>query len=131
MERDFDDDFKIHDRYVRFSAEVIRLAMLAPAAVAFLIGKPAAEHGAELTALTLCALKWALAFMTAAVLLGLAHRYLAIDLMQTLVENERKGLHSSKDWRFKASTYTIVLAPIFLAVGIASLFVALFSAFQR
>jgi hypothetical protein len=65
-----------------------------------------------------------LVFMALAVLFGLLHRYLAIDYMCTLVEMKRAGAARFDDWRLKASTFAILVAPLSLLAGASLLFIA-------
>ena len=128
--QDIEVDFKVHDGYVAFSAEVVRLALLAPTAFAFFLalsGEDAkAQDVARLIAPGQGWLFGSLAFMTFAVLFGLCHRYCAIDLMCVLVEKRRKGESMRGDWRTWASSISIFAAPFCLTVGAALLFVAFF-----
>jgi hypothetical protein len=64
--------------------------------------------------------------MAMAVVLGLAHRYFAIDYMTTMIEHLRKGYDDLSDWRLAASTFLIVAAPLFLAAGTCLIFFAVF-----
>ena len=127
--QDINIDFKVHDGYVAFSAEVVRLALLAPTAFAFFI----ALSGENPTPRAFASLiepgrEWliaSLAFMTLSVFFGLCHRYCAIDFMFALVDNQRKGKSMREDWRPRASSVSIFAAPICLLAGAALLFVAL------
>ena len=127
--QDIEVDFKVHDGYVAFSAEVVRLALLAPTAFAFFI----ALSGTDATPQTFARLiapgkAWlisSLAFMALATLFGLCHRYCAIDFMCTLIEMRRKGGSMRGDWRTWGSSVSIFAAPLCLLLGAIFLFVAI------
>lgn len=128
---DIDVDFKVHDGYIAFSAEVVRLALLSPAIFAFFVTlageHPSIQNFATLIAPAASSFSWGLTFMAAAVLFGLSHRYCAIDFMCTLVENRRRGVTAEHSpLLLKASTVSIFAAPICLLLGAILLFRAVF-----
>ena len=127
---DLEVDFKVHDGYVAFSAEVVRLALLSPAAFAFFVafaGKdPTTASFTNLIAPGNCWLVASLLFMAFAVLFGLSHRYCAIAFMAALVEKRRKCGSMAGDWRTWTSSISIFFAPICLLTGTSLLFVAMF-----
>lgn len=127
-------DFKVHDSYVAFSAEVVRIALLSPALFTFLAAlasKPEQEQ-TRVEALAcllwpaICSLGFGFTFMAAAVMFGLAHRYCAIDFMATYIENRRKGRSFRGDWRLPASTFTIGASALSLALGASCLLLAVY-----
>jgi hypothetical protein len=132
---DIEVDFKIHDAYVSFSAEVVRIALLSPALFAFFVAlageHPTAETVAKLLAPARCSVTVGFSFMAVAVFFGLAHRYCAVDFMATYIDNARDAKSSKGDWRLAASSFAIWAAPFCLVVGAAMLFKAVFQiAFQ-
>jgi len=126
---DVEVDLKIHDAYVAFSAEVVRLALLSPAVFALFVvlagEHPTREALVKVVAPARGTLVAGLCFMAAAVLFGLAHRYLAVDFMATHVYNKREG-KSSKDWRLPAASLAILAAPACLLIGSVLLFVSIY-----
>lgn len=127
---DLEIDFKVHDGYVAFSGEVVRVALLSPAVFAFIVAlsgeQPTRESISTMIAPGMNSMAISFIFMALAIFFGLFHRYLAIDFMATLVEKRRKDEGMRGDWRTWASTISIVAAPFFLAVGAAFLLVAVF-----
>jgi|SRR5882724_3013049 len=126
---DIEVDFKVHDAYVAFSSEVVRIALLSPAAFAFFVAL-AGEHPTPaafkaLLAPAQCSLSIGFSFMAIAVFLGLAHRYCAIDFMTTYIDNTRDSKGSKGDWRLVASTIAILAAPTCLVIGAGFLFRAI------
>ncbi len=127
-------DFKVHNGYVAFSAEIVRLALLSPVAFTFFItlaGKDADIHSLrQLIQPSLHYLFASFLFMALAVFFGLCHRYCAIDFMATLVERRRKGGSMSGDWRVVASSASIWAAPFCLFFGASLLFIAVFKVLE-
>jgi hypothetical protein len=125
-------DFKIHDGYVAFSSEIVRLALLAPAVFVFLIDyfyqKKTGLTG-EVVDMAVNTLIAALAFMAAAIMFALAHRYIANDFMSELILVRRKGGSMKGSWRTRWATLTIFAAPACLAIGVALMFVVLIKVF--
>lgn len=127
---DIEVDFKVHDGYVAFSGEVVRLALLSPAVFAFvaaLAGKDATTE--MLRRIMEPGRTWLVAgliLMALAILFGLVHRYCAIAFMASLVEKRRDSGKMRGDWRTWASSISIFLAPLFLCGGAALLFVAVY-----
>src|SRR5690242_13900970 len=125
---DLDPDFKVHDGYVAFSAEVVRLALLSPAAFALFIalaGKDStSEAFAKLIGPGRGQLVVSFVFMGLAVFFGLLHRYCASKFMATLVAKRRSGGSMRGEWSTWASTMSIFGAPASLFVGAAFLFTA-------
>lgn len=123
-------DFKVHDGYVAFSSEIVRLALLSPAAFAFFIAlageDPSTETFSRLIAPGQSWLIGGLVMMSLAVFFGLLHRFLAIDFMFELVSCRRKGGSMAGSWRTWASDWVLALAPICLFLGAISLFIAIF-----
>jgi hypothetical protein len=128
---DVEVDLKIHDAYVAFSAEVVRLALLSPAVFVFFVAV-AGEHPnrdafAKLLAPARCNLVVALSFMAAAVFFGLAHRYWASDYMSTLVRKTRRRESTKGDWRLSACSFAICAAPACLLIGAVFLFISVYN----
>lgn len=88
--RSLDYDFKLHDAYIAFSAEIVRLALLSPVLISFLLvfagTTPKVEEFAKLLRPAHCSLALGFIAMAIAVCLGLLHRYFATDFMATRVE---------------------------------------------
>ncbi len=86
--------FKIHDAYVAFSSEIVRIALLSPLVFPFFMafaGKdPNAKAVAAVFAPAHFSLSLGLIFMAVAVCFGLVHRYFAVDFMSDYIERERK-----------------------------------------
>lgn len=128
---DPDVDFKIHDGYVAFSTEIVRLALLSPTAFAIFI----ALAGKDATIATFRKLiepgqGWlmvSLISMAFAILFALAHRYVAIDFMYALVKAKREGRSLKGNWRGWSSDWAIILAPLCLLIGAITLFLAFFT----
>ena len=95
--KDTEVDFKIHDAYVAFSSEIVRIALLSPVLFAFFValaGKDP-DHPKLADVKTLiepihCSLYWGFIFMALAVLSGLLHRYFAVDFIGNLIDKTRK-----------------------------------------
>lgn len=139
-----DNDYKLHDAYVAFSAEIVRLALLSPALFTFLVpffskDKGLVEFSAQMKPAA-CSLALGFSAMVAAIFFGLAHRYYATDFMATYIENRRKAgkadpsdrPHTKGDTRsrLRAATFSIALSAFSLFVGAAlllrSLYVVIF-----
>jgi hypothetical protein len=122
-------DFRIHDAYIAFSAEIVRLALLAPAALSFLVVIAGKEATADkIHALILSGAMWfvvGLFLLFAAVLFGLIHRYVATDYMTTYIEFLRGKGNKGLDVRLKISRVAIGAAPLCLALGALLLCVGL------
>lgn len=132
LAEDLENDFKVQEGYIAFSAEVVRLALLGPAVFALFVAL-AGEHPtpnglADLIRPGKCWLFAGLMFMAAAVLLGLCHRYNAVVFMEELVKKRRANMiESMKDESSgRLSEVAILLAPLCLTLGAALLFVAVF-----
>ena len=127
-------DFKVHDGYVAFSREIVRLALLSPLVFTFFItlaGKDADIHSLrQLIQPSLHYLFASFLFMALAVFFGLFHRYCAIDFMATLVERRRKGGSMSGDWRVGAASASIWVAPFCLFFGASLLFITVFKVLE-
>lgn len=119
--RDFDVDLNIHDRYVAFSAEVVRLSLLAPVVLAFFATylQKTTDHGQDAFKQASSSFEWCFIFMALAVGCGLAHRFFAIEFLQWVVEKKR-GIEPSKahgHFLSGASTLSIIATPSLLAVA--------------
>jgi len=92
--KDTEVDFKIHDAYVAFSSEIIRIALLSPLVFPFFAafaGKdPKQEDVLAVFAPARCSLSLGLICMAVAVFFGLLHRYFAVDFISDYIERERK-----------------------------------------
>lgn len=123
-------DFKVHDGYVAFSGEVVRLALLSPAVFAFVAALAGKDATTDMIIRIMepgrTSLMAGLMLMALAILSGLAHRYCAIAFMARLVEKQRNGGNMRGDWRTLASSISIFLAPLFLSFGAAFLFCAVY-----
>jgi hypothetical protein len=127
MKDNFNDDIALLDRFQSFSAEVLRLSLLSIAALGFLLDK-----SPDIVALnrpwTKRAFIAGLVCLGVAIFFALIHRYVSTDSMAWHVEHSRglaqgEYLFKSKDARnrlLKASTWSILIAPLFLALGAAA-----------
>ena len=92
--KDTEVDFKIHDAYVAFSSEIVRIALLSPLVFPFFAafaGKdPDVKAVAAVFAPAHCSLSLGLICMAVAVFFGSLHRYFAVDFMSDYIEMERK-----------------------------------------
>ena len=136
-ERSFEHDLSISDRYQTFSAELLRLALLAIAGIGFLLANifikdtsnpsyQAFIHTWEIRTYLRYSL-WCLGFSS---LLALLHRYFSTDSMachlryvrlkarkgcsdRRKAEKERRG----RQWRFHVSYWILWFSAILLAAG--------------
>ncbi len=121
--RDAAHDFRIHDAYVAFSAEVARLALLAPVALSFVIAFVGDKGDLnKVRSLLAPSARWiepGLFWIGLAIVLAMAHRYFAIDFMAEYLDLARNDRRRSRWMRITswASRITIVAAPISLAIG--------------
>jgi len=117
---EIDVDWKVHDSYVAFSTEVVRLALLSPTILAFLVILAGEKPNANAVSALLAPVGWSLYAgffcMAMAVLFGLGHRYFAADYMTTLIE-KRRGKNLANKRLLKIATGCIALAPAFLFLG--------------
>jgi hypothetical protein len=115
------DDFKVHDAYVAFSAEVVRLALLGLTAIPFLVATVGKHVPLEKLMRTLePGLFWlasGVGLLAMAIALGLSHRYVAIDYMSTHIEFLRGKIDKEPEWRLTAATFAIGGAAGALALG--------------
>jgi len=127
-----DNDFKIHDAYVAFSAEVARLALLGPVVLSFLVlfagENPDRAKLVEFLKPGLLWIAWSLLTLGISVSLALGHRYFANDFMAEHIDLLRKNRKDSgwKMFTSKTATFCIVVAPVCLAVGWALMLMALY-----
>ena len=123
----FNDDIALLDRFQSFSGAVLRLSLLSIAAVGFLLDKTP-----EIVALdkpwTKRAFIAGLLCLGVSIFCALIHRYVSTDSMAWHLEHTRglsqgEYLFKSKKARnrlLRASTWSILIAPLFLALGAAS-----------
>jgi hypothetical protein len=130
MKRVFADDITILDRYQAFSAEVLRLSLLAVGIVGFLV-TTAAKEGNGPRVISLAGrgvrplLMVALVSLALAVAASLVHRYYSTESMACHLDflrlppddNRRDGQLRDRDFAFRISTWSIAAAPLLLAVG--------------
>jgi len=126
-----DTDFRVHDGYVKFSSEIVRLALLSPTVFLLLVGiageNVSREYYLALLKPGLKTLAFGLVFMSLAIVFGFAHRYFAMDFMSNLIETYRgKDRKTELEVLKWLNLATIILAPISLVIGASCMFVALF-----
>ncbi len=143
-------DLELHDRYIGFSSELLRLALAGMAALAALAGLLTPFKDKSVIPLT-TAFVWsaslALGFLTLAAACALAHRFYASDGMyhhfraiKLLILAERQGTPSGdhadlqheasldeevRNGRFRASGWLMLASAMLLALGIAAFGVAI------
>jgi hypothetical protein len=135
-----DQDFKLLEHYIAFSAEVLRVSLLAIGAIGALYTIKIADSPAELGATTVkCSFGLSLTAFGIAIACSLAHRYWATDFMACQValdrlrssppsykttqqiEEEIKCNTAARRTASRWSKCTIWTGPLFLAAGAASL----------
>ena len=115
-------DFRLHDAYVAFSAEIVRLAVLAPVAASFLIAFAGDNAGRQalldLFAPTLAMLRLSFLLLGCAIVFALLHRYFAADFLAEYVEQLRRQSTTTRLTRAsRIARISIALAPTCLAAG--------------
>ncbi len=122
----FEQDLAVGDRNVSFSAELLRLALLAIAGVGYLLKKPASAAAISADPGLLI---WTAMLMGLCVAAALAHRYIAADMLASQLKFARLGDRSlesdqakmekemAREWRLKSAGPLLAIAALFFLAG--------------